>query len=118
VNEDGSGLTALTRFTDDLEPAWSPDGSKIAFAGLRDDVFLMNPDGSGAERVTRGPGFNEQPAWSPDGTRIVFISTRGSAVDCGELCSPELFIMNADGTDVVRVFDAPFSTLDPSTAAI
>src|SRR6478609_4815846 len=59
----------------DLDPAFSPDGSKIAFDSTRTgggDIYVMNADGSGAVRLTTASTEDSQPAWSPDGNRIAF----------------------------------------------
>ncbi|MGZ8571987.1 MAG: hypothetical protein ACXWW5_07160, partial [Actinomycetota bacterium] len=56
-------------------PNWSPDGSRIVFAGASQegyDLYTMAPDGTGAERITDEPGDEIMPSWSPDGTRIAF----------------------------------------------
>src|SRR5581483_7244869 len=57
------------------DPAWSPDGRRIAFASNRDGrthLFVMNADGTGTRRVTNTAHSDEHPSWSPDGRRIVF----------------------------------------------
>jgi Tol biopolymer transport system component len=57
------------------DPAWSPDGSEIAFTSNRDGrthVFVMNADGTGTRRVTKTQHSDEHPTWSPDGRWIVF----------------------------------------------
>ncbi|HEX6207210.1 MAG TPA: hypothetical protein VF058_02515, partial [Actinomycetota bacterium] len=63
---------------DDHDPAWSPDGSMVAFArvtdeGRRSSVFLVEADGSGLRQLTSGPHLDRQPAWSPDGMQIAFV---------------------------------------------
>ena len=64
----------------DADPAWSPDGTMIAFRrrGLNDnfDVYVMRPDGSGVRPVATGPAVDEKPAWSPDGKQLMIISNR------------------------------------------
>lgn len=107
VAPDGSGLANLTADpAPDFDPAWSPGGTKIAFASTRagnTDIYVINADGSGLTRVTDDPGDDTDPAFSPDGSRIVFVSDRaGSASDIGE--SPdEIFVMDADGSDQLRL---------------
>jgi Tol biopolymer transport system component len=66
-----------------VDPALSPDGSRIAFASNPDlhsplEIFTMNLDGSGIVRLTTG-GNNRQPAWSPDGSLIAFKHTEKDA---------------------------------------
>jgi Tol biopolymer transport system component len=58
-----------------VEPAWSPDGTKFVFVSRRDGrfhVYVMNLDGTGVRRLTSSEKDDHNPAWSPDGTKIVF----------------------------------------------
>lgn len=116
VNSDGGGLTNLTPDTPDSfdgEPAWSPDGTKIAFAsdrangvGESKDIYVMNADGSNPVRLTDHPAFDEWPAWSPDGRHIVF--SRGEPYFGGEI-----LIMKADGSEEKRL--VALTTMSPLT---
>ena len=77
VNAGGPGLDAgLTRVTnnigDDAEPAWSPDGTKIAFDS-QGQIFVMNPDGSGQTPRTSS-GHSADPDWAPRGKADVVVS--------------------------------------------
>jgi Tol biopolymer transport system component len=85
--DDGS-TRQLTEGDSDDEPAWSPDGSRIAFSGrdldrcellqLRtcvSEIFVVNADGTGLRRLTDGRDAgngHRSPTWSPDGRRIAF----------------------------------------------
>ena len=48
----------------DRDPTWSPDGQQIAFK-RQDHLWVMNADGTGAHRVTKGDGIDTAAAWSP-----------------------------------------------------
>ena len=89
----GAGQARLTSDpADDLDPAWSPDGSKIAFASRRAgtlDIWVMNADGSGQQQVTSGPGADRHPTWSPDGRRVAFRRDTGAA--------SEIWVLGAGG---------------------
>lgn len=70
----------VVRLTDDAaadyQPAWSPDGSTIAFRRGESDgrIWLMAADGSDQRQLTVDGAEAYQPAWSPDGTEIVYLS--------------------------------------------
>ncbi|HSM05394.1 MAG TPA: hypothetical protein VK858_12315, partial [Longimicrobiales bacterium] len=73
---DGSAFVNLTDHEDgDTDPAWSPDGSRLAFVSTRSgtaDLWVMNADGTGLVQVTDDQGSVRFPNWSPDGTRIAY----------------------------------------------
>jgi Tol biopolymer transport system component len=73
ANADGTGRRRLST-SGDYDPAWSPDGSRLAFVSERDgapSIYVMAADGSSVTRRTRGP-YDTSPAWSPDGSTIAF----------------------------------------------
>lgn len=80
MNSDGSNRKALTNDDWSNMPAWSPDGSHIAFMSKQDnhmDIFIMDSDGSNRIRLTSNSANDMLPVWSPDGTQIAFLSNRG-----------------------------------------
>lgn len=108
MNADGTNPTRLSNNAfSDRQPSWSPDGTRIAFISARDgndEIYVMNADGSNQTRLTNNNSFDWDPAWSPDGTRIAFASTRDFASTPGNVNDfLELYVMNADGSNPVRL---------------
>ena len=117
MNADGSNQIRLTQNDwnrgpfvgfEDRGPAWSPDGSKIAFASWamhHSQIYVMDADGSNPIPLTINSTFGDlTPAWSPDGSRIAF--TRYGA-PVGGVPPCEVYVMNADGSNQVRLTDNP-----------
>lgn len=89
----------------DTAPAWSPDGSSLAFYSDRKfnlpdrddnlDIYTMAADGSSFARLTDTPSVDAFPSWSPDGSRLLFYSERSGNGD--------VYVMNADGSGVIQL---------------
>jgi hypothetical protein len=110
MNPDGTNEAQLTDNPNnigDANPAWSPDGTKIAFQSSRDgnwEIYTMNADGSGVSRLTNNSAGDISPTWSPDGTKIAFGSNRdGGGIDPVGQPIAEIYRMNADGTGQTRL---------------
>ena len=101
MNSDGTGQHAIAADVGLEGPAWSPDGSKIAFTreaqnGVDSNLFVANADGQNVRRVSRRPGYGLQSAWSPDGTQIAFSGLFGND-------SELLFVATADGSQLHQI---------------
>lgn len=104
----GTGKSVLVSARTGLNttPAFSPDGRRIAtslgFEG-NSEIYLMDPNGKGLNRLTNSKGIDISPCWSPNGRQIAFVSDRTG--------TPQIYVMNADGTDVQRLtFEGSYNT--------
>lgn len=89
-----------------IDPAWSPDATKIAFVSARTGaphVYVMNADGSGTKELTSGDKASDtHPTWSPDGASIAFAR------------DGDIYVMGADGSNAKRISDINAQESDPA----
>jgi TolB protein len=92
-------------------PAWSPDGTRLAFASSMTgdvEIYTINADGSGLRRLTYSRGVDISPVWNPKtGAQIAFTSDRGGL--------PQIYVMDADGTNQARITTGGYA-VSPSWA--
>ena len=100
VGADGSGLVRLA--SEARDPAWSPDGTRIALA-IGGELHTVNADGSGASRLAAIEDAYG-PAWSPDGSRIAFLVERF------------LYVVGTDGASPMRLASAGLPLYAPPPA--
>ena len=89
-----------------IDPAWSPDAARIAFASARTGqphIYVMNADGTGTKALTAGRKNNDtHPTWSPDGASIAFAR------------DGDIYVMAADGSNPTRISDINAQESDPA----
>jgi Tol biopolymer transport system component len=100
----------ITELGEGSIPVWSPDGQHVAFvleeqpppgvvqSETNVDIYTVDVGTGERKQLTQGTSTNLWPTWSPDGQRIAFVSDRDSATG-------DIYVMNADGTDVRRLTD-------------
>lgn len=92
MNTDGGDARNLSRdpFFDGW-PAWSPDGTQIAFSSNRSDtyqIYVMNADGSNPVRVVESPYTDVRPQWLPDGSGLIFNRERDGRIELWQVRLP------------------------------
>jgi hypothetical protein len=123
------GVTEQRPITDDPAqddyPAWSPDGSQIAFSSNRSgvwDIFVADTQGGNLVQMTAENGDNEAPAWSPNGTQLAFESNRerklGANILPGSTSQPDaeeetafvnwdIYVMDVEGPGIIPFTKSP-----------
>jgi len=105
----GSLVPLLANGTENVQAAWSPDGTRVAFSGTvggNADVYVMDADGKNVVRLTTAPEADTEPAWAPDGGTIAFTSLRSG--------TPQLWAMNADGSGLRQLTDGAGANTSPA----
>jgi Tol biopolymer transport system component len=110
MDPDGSELRRITYDTaSDVSPAWSPDGTRIAYIRSGDEgrlpqsgqpyqIWTVNADGTDARALTNNGRMNDAVAWSPDGRDLAYISHLSNDADW------QIRVMRADGSGDHKVF--------------
>jgi TolB protein len=93
----------------DWQPAWSPDGTQIAFSCYRDDnweICVVAADGNHLERLTAHSASDISPAWSPDGRQLLFVSRRMGDAD--------LYTLNLATGALTQLTTSEYDEYDPA----
>ncbi|MBI4786886.1 MAG: PD40 domain-containing protein [Chloroflexi bacterium] len=100
ASADGTGATRIVTRDNGGNAQWSPRGDKLVYQARdganNNQVFVVNPDGSGKKQLTNGKSNDGQPTWSRDGGSIYWRSDQNGT-------SWAIMVMNADGTNARRL---------------
>lgn len=101
-SSDAGAPRAERERANELDPAWSPDGARVAYItrglGKKARVWVAHVGSGQCDPLTSGAYGDESPVWSHDGRYLVFVSDRAG--------DPDLYLMRADGTGQTRLTHA------------
>src|SRR5437870_1208703 len=110
-----ANLAQIRKIMDDTavatEPAFSPDGSRIAFTSSRDgqpEIYIMDADGTSAGRLTNSPGADGDASFTADGQSVVFHSQRTG--------HRQIFLQSITSSDAVQLIQEPADNSQPAVS--
>ena len=109
--EGGTAKAITDEMGDAHEPAWSPDGKKLAFHSYKSgnyQIWSINKDGSELTQLTFGEFDCREPYWSADGESIVFSTDRNGNYD--------IYKVDVESKEIVQITDAPENEYHPAYA--
>jgi len=102
-------VTILTSPEPLISPAWSPDGTRLAYVSFeqrRPVLYVQNVISGARSRVAQFDGINSAPAWSPDGTRLALTLSRDG--------NPEIYVLRLSDNQLTRLTRHPAIDTEPA----
>ena len=109
---DADGYNARTIFSSSkqiLSPAWSPDGSRLAYVSFESGnsaIYVQDIIQGTRAKVSAKSGINSAPTWSPDGRRLALTLSAGG--------SPDIYILDLGAKNLKRLTSGPAIDTEPS----
>jgi TolB protein len=92
-----------------MSPAWSPDGSQVAYVSFETDlprIYIQTIATGERRQVTNYPNINSSPVWSPDGSKLAMVLSKDG--------SPDIYVQDLRTNELIRVTDHPAIETEPS----
>lgn len=92
-----------------MSPAWSPDGSQIAYVSFETNlprIYIQNLTTGERRQVTNFSGINSSPVWSPDSRHLAMVLSKDG--------SPDIYVLNLASDELTRLTDHPRADTEPA----
>lgn len=92
-----------------MSPAWSPDGSQIAYVSFETDlprIYIQDLASGQRRQVTNFPGINSSPVWSPDGSKLAMVLSKDG--------SPDIYALDLSTNELRQLTDHPRAETEPA----
>jgi len=109
ITTGGDTKADLPNYRNSREPAWSPDGTKIAFVSNLEgnyEIYIGDVNSGDVARLTNDISDDRHPTWSPDGLKIAFSSNRDG--------NWNIYLIDIDGSNPTRLTEDPGDDVEPS----